>query len=155
MKSHSIIQLEPAFAQESCQSITATLPAWFGQPSANERYASGVRERISFGVVAHEKCVGMVAIEFPFPNNGNLYWMAVAREYHGQGVGRSLLAAAEEFVKKCGCQSLTVETLSPKEADENYLKTYNFYTQGGFLPLFELYTYGPDLRMVYLYKSLR
>lgn len=29
-----------------------------------------------------------------------------------------------------------------------------FYKQNGFEPLFELNTYGPDFKMVYLYKKL-
>ena len=50
---------------------------------------------------------------------------------------------------------MTVETLSPTENDPNYIKTYNFYRNNDFLPLFELHTYGPDFKMVYLYKILR
>ena len=49
---------------------------------------------------------------------------------------------------------MTVETLSPKEQDPNYAKTYRFYCRHGFLPLFELSPYGPEFKMVYLYKRL-
>jgi kynurenine formamidase len=49
---------------------------------------------------------------------------------------------------------MSVETLSPKENDSGYLKTFKFYTKEGFKPLFELNTYGPEYLMVYLTKVL-
>lgn len=81
--------------------------------------------------------------------------MAVKNEYIGQGIGTALLNYAETYFSKNNYESMTVETLSPSEIDPNYMKTYAFYTQNGFAPLFELNTYGPDFKMVYLYKKLR
>ncbi len=56
-------------------------------------------------------------------------------------------------VQRDSCASMIVETLSPAEKDPNYIKTYAFYKQNGFEPLFELTTYKTDFKMVYLYKK--
>lgn len=88
----------------------------------------------------------LISLEMPFPNNANIYWMAVKKEYHGQGIGCSLLKYAEAYCLKKQCASMTVETLSPAEKDPNYIKTYAFYQRNGFEPLFELNTYGPDFK---------
>lgn len=151
---YSIMQLKPMQAEQVCRDITATLPEWFGIPEANERYALGMRERISFGAVIDEHCVGMITIEFPFHNNANIYWMGIEKKHIRKGVGIALLKYAEGFCQSQNCRSITVETLSPKEKDDNYLSTYQFYIKAGFQPLFELHTYGPEYLMVYLKKDI-
>lgn len=56
--------------------------------------------------------------------------------------------------KNRGAKTISVETLSPEEADENYLKTYHFYKSLGFSPLFNLKPQGYEWNMVYMLKSL-
>lgn len=146
--------VDPALAETICRDITADLPEYFGIPEANERYAKGVKECISFAAMHNEKYIGLISLEFPFPNNANIYWMAILRDHQGVGVGASIIKAAEDFARERGCISLTVETLSPKNSDENYLKTYTFYEKTGFKPLFELNTYGPEFLMIYMQKVL-
>lgn len=149
-----IEELDSYRAEKTCRAITATLPEWFGNEKANVRYALGVKDRTSFGIVINGQTVGMIAIEIPFPNNANIYWMGVAKEYHRKGMGRALLKRAEKYAYEHNCRSWTVETLSPKERDINYLNTYSFYVKAGFRPLFEMHTYGPDFAMVYLQKEI-
>jgi len=140
--------------KKTCRAITATLPEWFGIPEANERYAEGVKNRTSFGILIDEEHVGMITIEMPFSDNANIYWMGIAKKYHRKGMGGALLKRVEKFCHEKHCQSLTVETLSPKEKDANYLNTYSFYTKAGFRPLFELHPDGPDFAMIYLQKII-
>ena len=146
--------IDPSCAEKICREITADLPEYFGLPEANERYAKGMEERISFAATYQNQHIGLLTLEFPFPNNGNIYWMAIKREFQGSGVGSQLIEQAESYSRENGCSSLTVETLSTKNADENYLRTYHFYEQSGFKPLFELNTYGPEFLMVYMHKIL-
>lgn len=146
--------LNASTSEQACRELTLSLPEYFGIQEANERYAKGVRELLTFGAKLNGTCVGLISLEMPFPNNANIYWMAVKKEYHGQGIGSSLLKYAETYCSKKQCTSMTVETLSPAEKDPNYIKTYTFYRRNGFEPLFELNTYGPDFKMVYLYKKL-
>lgn len=145
--------LNASESEQVCRALTLSLPEYFGIQEANERYAKGVRELITFGAKFNGIYAGLISLEMPFPNNANIYWMAVKKEYHGQGIGCSLLKYAETYCSK-QCTSMTVETLSPVEEDPNYIKTYAFYRRNGFEPLFELNTYGPDFKMVYLYKNL-
>jgi len=120
----------------------------------NEKYAKGVKERICLGSMVNENCKGLICLEFPFPCSANIYWMGVKKDFHGKGIGKALLKAAEKLCIEKNCDSLTVETLSPKHADEGYLQTYAFYTKERFKPLFELHTYGPDHLMICLRKSI-
>lgn len=147
--------LNASEAESVCRELTRSLPEYFGIHEANERYAKGVRELPTFGAKLNDIHVGLISCEMPFSNNATIYWMAVKKEYHGQGIGQALLSYAEAYCLKKQCTSMTVETLSPAEKDPNYIKTYAFYTQNGFEPLFELNAYGPNLKMIYLYKRLR
>ncbi len=142
-------------AKNVCRSITATLPEWFGIPDANKRYEQGMQDKTSFAARLDNDYVGMLTLEFPHPNNANIYWMAVKKDYHAKGIGKQLLTAVMDHCVKNGCSSLTVETLSPKQADPHYSNTFQFYKKSGFQPLFELYTYGPDNLMVYMLKPLQ
>jgi len=150
----SIHLLNASESEKACRELTDSLPEYFGIQEANERYAKGVRKLSTFGAKFNGIYVGLISCEIPFPNNANIYWMAVRKEYHGQGIGQAILKYAEAYCSKKQCASITVETLSPTEKDPNYIKTYAFYKQNGFEPLFELNTYGPDFKMVYLYKKL-
>lgn len=150
----SIELVEPTDAEKICRNISADLPEYFGIPEANERYAEGMLERVSFSAKNAMDSIGLLTLEFPFKNNANIYWMAVKRANQAQNIGTSLIKAAENYCRDKGYQSITVETLSPKNNDNNYLKTYQFYIKAGFQPLFELNTYGPEFLMVYMQKTI-
>lgn len=154
MENLAIEIIEPVIAEKICRQLAIGLPEWFGIPEANERYAKGCLSRTSFAAVLNDKYIGLVVLEFPFPNNANIYWMAVDKTYHNQKIGRQLLQAAENYCFEQNFSSLTVETLSPKQNDLFYLNTYQFYEKHGFKPLFELQPYGPDLLMCYLQKPI-
>lgn len=146
--------IEPTHAREACRAITATLPEWFGIPEANTRYEEGILERLSFAAHIENNIVGMIVLEFPYPNTANIYWMAVSNSYRNKSIGMKLLMTAENYCFEKKCSTLTVETLSPKQKDDNYLMTYRFYEKSGFKPLFDNYTYSPDNLMVYMQKTL-
>lgn len=154
MKTVDIQLIDSMLAKDICLAITGTLPEWFGIPEANERYAQGMLNRVSFAACVNHDYVGLITLEFPYPNNANIYWIAVSKSYHGKHIGRKLLQAAEQYCHEHGYVSLTVETLSPKQNDENYLKTWYFYEKSGFKPLFEMHTYDPHNLMVYMQKHI-
>lgn len=149
-----IKQVLPLEAKQICESITETLPEWFGIAEANERYAQGMLTRTSFAACLEDKFVGLVTLEFPYPNNANIYWMGVKKDYHHRGIGSQLIRYAENYCREHKFTSLTVETLSPKHNNINYNKTYVFYEKFGFKPLFELSPYDPELIMVYMQKPI-
>lgn len=141
-------------ACELCRKITADLPEYFGLPEVNEHYAIGVRSRLNLAACIGEEYVGLISIDFPYPENANIYWMGVLREYHRAGIGKILSDEAFKQAKNRGAKTISVETLSPEEADENYLKTYYFYKSLGFAPLFNLKPEGYEWKMVYMLKIL-
>jgi GNAT superfamily N-acetyltransferase len=147
-----IVEVSPDKAEELCREITADLPEYFGLPDCNEAYANGVRSRLNLAATKDGQYIGLITLDFPYPNNGNIYWMAVLRAYQRQGVGRALLDAACRFAKHKGANTVSVETLSPKVSDENYFKTYQFYCAKGFDPLFHLKPKGYEWEMVYMIK---
>ncbi|HRD70409.1 MAG TPA: GNAT family N-acetyltransferase [Legionella sp.] len=152
-----MIQIEKItgeLAQKVCQSLTHDLPEYFGLSEANEHYEKGVKARINFAAKKNNESLGLISIDFPYPHNANIYWMAVRKDYHRQGIGRQLFDAACHFAKTQGAKTITVETLSPSESEENYLKTYQFYQSIGFTPLFDLKPEGYEWNMVYMVKKL-
>lgn len=80
--------------------------------------------------------------------------MGILRDYHRIGIGKILSYEAFKHAKNRGAKTISVETLSPEETDENYLKTYQFYKSLGFAPLFNLKSEGYEWNMVYMLKSL-
>jgi len=146
--------IKPALAESLCRKITIDLPEYFGLPEANEHYAVGVTSRHNFAAKIHDQYVGLISIDFPYKNNANIYWMAVLSNFHSQGIGKKLLEKAFDFAKKEHAKTMSVETLSPSESDENYLKTWHFYKSQGFLPLFDLKPEGYEWNMVYMAKNL-
>ncbi|MFO8671942.1 GNAT family N-acetyltransferase [Legionella pneumophila serogroup 1] len=152
-----MIQIEKItgeLAQALCQTITKDLPEYFGLPEANEHYAIGVKIRTNFAAKKEGNYIGLISIDFPYPNNANVYLVAVRRDFHRQGVGKQLIEVACHFAKTQGATTITVETLSPSESEENYLKTYLFYQSVGFNALFDLKPAGYEWHMVYMMKKL-
>lgn len=145
---------DPSEAGQICRSITETLPEWFGISEANEMYADKVKDCVTFSAYEDNEPVGMIAVQTPFPKNGNIFWMGVKKAFHRRGIGKKLLQFVEQYCLSQGCYSLTVETLSLQERDPHYLATYQFYKQAGFQPLFELSPYSSQYRMVYLQKLI-
>jgi GNAT superfamily N-acetyltransferase len=149
-----IEQVGADVAEELCRKITNDLPEYFGLPQANEHYVQGMRSRVNLAVKLENKYVGLISIDFPYPNNSNIYWMAILKAFHGQGVGAKLIIAACNKAQEHGATSMTVETLAPNNSDANYLKTYKFYQANGFDPLFNLKPQGYEWDMVYMVRVL-
>jgi ribosomal protein S18 acetylase RimI-like enzyme len=150
-----IIQISPSQASSLCRKITADLPEYFGLPEVNEHYIEGVANRDNFAATIDNQEVGMASIDFPYPGNANIYWMGIIKKYHSQGIGKELIDAAVNLVMQKGATTMTVETLSPSVADDNYLNTYKFYESCGFKPLFNLKPQGYEWNMVYMVKNLK
>ena len=146
--------IAPDLACELCRKITADLPEYFGLPEVNEHYAVGVRSRLNLAARLGKEYVGVISIDFPYPENSNIYWLGILRSYHRTGIGKIVSDEAFKQAKNRGAKTISLETLSPEEADENYLKTYHFYKSLGFSPLFNLKTQGYKWNMVYMLKNL-
>ncbi len=81
--------------------------------------------------------------------------MAVAPSLHRGGVGRALLAHAEDRLAQRGVALLHVKTLGPSHANPHYARTRAFYESMGFVPLFETpKLWGPNNPALILVKAL-
>lgn len=149
-----IEKISQDIAEGLCRKITVDLPEYFGLPDANDHYAVGVRSCTNFAAKLDKDYLGLISIDFPYPTNCNIYWMGVLRDFQGQSIGHQLIEEACKLAKGSGARTMTVETLAPLEADENYLKTYNFYQSVGFAPLLNLKPKGYEWNMVYMVKLL-
>ena len=58
----------------------------------------------------------------------DIYWIAVARDKQGQGIGSALIAFAEEQIKKARGRLVIIETSSKPE----YEKTQHFHLSHGY-----------------------
>lgn len=102
-------------AKSLCKEITEDLPEYFGLPECNEQYYQGVQSKINFSLAADGKEVGLISIDFPYPNSANIYWMGILKTHHHKGYGAQLIEIASQYVKQYRAKMITVETLSPKE----------------------------------------
>jgi GNAT superfamily N-acetyltransferase len=77
--------------------------------------------------------------------------MGVRRARHRQGLGSTLLRAAEAYLKARAIEYLQVKTLGPSDPDAGYARTRSFYLARGFAPLEEihgLWEHNPCLLLV-------
>ena len=74
----------------------------------------------------------------------DLYWIAVARQQHGKGVGKTLIRFVEEEVRKLGGRLIVIET----SGLDKYKPTRGFYNTAGYTleaTLRDFYRDGDDL----------
>lgn len=150
----NIEQIPKEKAETICRKIIVDLPEYFGLPECNEQYALGVGACVNFAVKIDANYVALISLNFPYSKNCNIYWMGILKEFQGKGIGKLLMHASWNYAKQQGAHTMTVETLAPNEADENYLKTYKFYEDLGFEPLLNLKPQNYEWNMVYMVKNL-
>ena len=116
------------------------LPEWFGIEQAILDYGSEVNSLPTFTATQGEATVGILALRLHNPYSAEIAVVAVRPEWHRRGIGRALLALAEEYLVAQGIEYLQLKTLGPSRPDENYERTRQFYRARGFRPLEELHT---------------
>ena len=132
---------QPAGSGDICRTILDSLPAWFGIPAAVEDYIAVADRSPTVIASLGERDVGLLTLMRHNPYAAEIYVMAVLPEFHRQGIGRALIAHAEQVLAADGVEFLQVKTLGPSRPDEGYERTRAFYSSYGFRPLEEF----PDL----------
>lgn len=99
---YKIEQISSEITQVLCRQITADLPEYFGLPDCNEHYALGVCSRINFAAITGGTYVGLLSLDFPYPENSNIYWMGVLRAFQSQGIGYLLIQETVHYARKQG-----------------------------------------------------
>jgi len=126
---------EPSARSRLCESVLADLPDWFGFEQVNATYVRDVATLPTFGVGDD----AFLSLKIHNPRAAEVYVMGVRPARHRQGLGRALMAAADDYLRLRGVEYLQVKTLGPSYPDEGYERTRNFYEACGFVPLEEIY----------------
>lgn len=138
----------------SCEQILRSLPDWFGIEDALVEYAADIRTMDTWGVWADGDLLGFVTVRRHFERAGEIHVMGVRAEHHRRGIGRALLAAAEQWLCEQGVVWLQVKTLGPSREDEGYARTRAFYGALGYEPLEESETRWPGNPSLQMIKRL-
>ncbi len=131
--------LDAAERARVCDQILRALPAWFGLEHAVVQYVETVRALETFAVREAGKAVGFVSLKRHTPQAAELYVMGVLTDRHRRGIGATLVAAAEERLRRDRVVLFQVKTLGASRPNEIYARTRSFYEAVGFLPLEELH----------------
>jgi ribosomal protein S18 acetylase RimI-like enzyme len=117
------------------EKILRALPEWFGQEDSTLQYIKDADTMPSMLAKDGDEVVGFITIRKHFPETAEMHCLGVLPKYHRTGVGRQLVAALENHLKKEGIKFLQVKTISADSSDEAYAKTRKFYIGVGFSPL--------------------
>ncbi|MBN8951960.1 GNAT family N-acetyltransferase [uncultured Rhizobium sp.] len=139
--------------------ILETLPEWFGRRQARENYVSEARHLPMFAIFDKDaKPIGFLSLKQHGDIAAEAFVLGVLPDKHRQGIGRRLLAHAENHLVASGIRYLTVKTVAATNSDPNYANTRQFYEAIGFEPLEVFPTLWdsstPCLFMIKLLKSL-
>lgn len=144
----TVVEVElPAERSRLCEQVLRDLPEWFGIEEATAAYIRDVAELPTFRIGDD----GFLSLKLHTPLAAEVYVMGVRRAQHGQGLGSTLLRAAEAYLRVHGVEYLQVKTLGPSDPDAGYAKTRSFYLAQGFVPLEEihgLWEHNPCLLLV-------
>ncbi len=126
---------QPQQKKKISADILGRLPEWFGIPEAVKDYIHYSSEMPFFALYSQSKAVGFIAIKENNQYTAEIYVMGVNPNYHGKGIGRTLVSGAIEWCRERGYEFLQVKTLDESHPDENYARTRKFYEAMGFRPL--------------------
>jgi ribosomal protein S18 acetylase RimI-like enzyme len=132
-----ILRNTPEFLPEEVVVAEEVIDAYLFDPAGSGYYALVAEDGPTiWGYV----CYGTAPMT---QSTWDIYWIAVARESQGKGIGRQLTAAAEEHIRQFGGKLIMVETSSK----ENYQRTRRFYQSLGYhlvCQIVDFYAPGDD-----------
>jgi GNAT superfamily N-acetyltransferase len=137
-----------------CADIIAELPQWFARPEANRRYVEMAGQFDMIGCDAEGQVAGFVSLSQHFDTTGEMHLLAARPRWHGSGLGRALVAAAEDWARARRLQFLIVKTLGPSHPDSAYAASRAFYRAMGFAPIEEIEDIWPGNPCLLLLKNV-
>lgn len=140
--------------QRACETILRSLPAWFGIEEAIQHYVEKIQELPTYVALDGERVCGFVTIYQHNPYTAEVYVMAVDPTYHRRGIGRALIAQAEDWSRAANIEYLQVKTLGASHPSVEYAQTREFYLACGFRPLEEFDNLWPGNPCLILIKRL-
>lgn len=130
--------------EAACEHILRSLPEWFGLEAPIVEYVRDLTPEATLVAKVDDAAAGFLTIRRHSPHAAEIRVMAVAPALHGQGVGRSLVRAAETRLAAAGVEYLQVKTLGPARHSPEYERTRGFYEHLGFRRLEETLLWGPE-----------
>lgn len=130
---------------EACDAIVRDLPAWFGNEEGLREQAQLVRTSAGLVCVEDGDVVGFLTYVLPYPQTGEITWMAVRSDDRRRGIGKALLDQLTSVLSLDGATMLIVKTLSDREdPGPAFAETRSFYLAQGFAPVAELEIWSSD-----------
>lgn len=117
--------------QQIARQVLEALPEWFGIEQAREEYISDSTGQMFFASIHDEQPVGFLCLKPTGRDTVELAVMGVRKEYHRQGIGRTLVKSACQMAKKQGFSFMQVKTVQMGHYPE-YDATNRFYQSLGF-----------------------
>jgi N-acetylglutamate synthase-like GNAT family acetyltransferase len=121
-----------------CVPILRNLPEWFGIEEAILDYECEIELLPTFVAKTDGSVIGFLSLKQHNHFSAEILVMAVHPDAQHSGIGRALVAAAENHVRLLGIEYMQVKTLGPSRPDEGYARTRAFYEAIGYRPLEEL-----------------
>lgn len=111
--------------------LVAGLPEWFDERARSTSIPIDIKHQRGFVAKRQGKVVGFITL-YIAEGKLNIGWLGVQHELHRQGIGRLLLAKAEEVARQQGVPELALYTLGDGVDYEPYERTRRFYFANGF-----------------------
>jgi GNAT superfamily N-acetyltransferase len=156
MDGNAKLRIRPMRSGEAdlCERILRSLPGWFGIEGAIVQYRRDLDRMETLVAEVGESLVGFLAIHEHNRHSAEIHVIAVRSEFHGQGIGRALLARTEALLRDRSIEFLEVKTLGPSRPDDHYDRTRAFYLAMGFRPLEENKLWGERNPCLIMIKHL-
>ncbi|MBL8879243.1 MAG: GNAT family N-acetyltransferase [Phycisphaerales bacterium] len=151
--------------QGACEAVLRSVPEWFGIESSLQNYVAKAAElptvvaEVGIGLTPGSpdtagSIVGFLTIAQHFPESGEVYCLAVRREFHRGGIGRALVGFAANWLASRGARWLQVKTMGPSKPNAEYAQTLRFYRACGFDPLEEIHGLWGTIPCLVLVKRI-
>ena len=116
------------------KTILESLPDWFGIPESIEEYVADTKGKPFFCAYDEDIPIGFLYLKETGQHTVELAVMGVLKEYHRQGIGRTLVEHAKNEAKRLGYSFIQVKTVQMGRYGI-YDDTNHFYRSLGFKEL--------------------
>ena len=133
--------------------VARSLPEWFNAEGL-EQISVDIHNQMGGVAEVDGDIVGFVTW-LSRDGLGEIGWIGIAPDSHRHGIGRRLLAFAEDHLRASGVTEVQVETLGESVDYEPYERTRAFYRAEGFQYLRSEMTDNPGMpESLWLHKPL-
>jgi ribosomal protein S18 acetylase RimI-like enzyme len=126
------LETDRGVKREIQERLSALLPRWFAQQTANLKYAAQAEALPGYVARLDGACRGLLLYKKHSAISAEIYWLGVDPRCHRHGIGRALVNAVCDAARADRVAFLFVSTLHPSVDYEPYERTRRFYEAMGF-----------------------